>query len=129
MRMWMLDPKIMCQKHLCGEHVEIHMMLGTLKAGKKIDGYIKNNLCEPKSIFTRHEILSEEMKKRGYQHNSPICIDEVSELVSNLPVVQQICCVNQPQSKIDLLGRCEECKKRYEQIIKKKMENSNVIIR
>lgn len=121
MRMWMLDPSIMCQKHLCGEHVEIHMMIGTLKQGKKIDGYIKNNLCEPRCISIRHDMLAEEMVKRGYNHNSPICVEEVSELISKLPVVQLLYRVNQAQSKIDLLGRCEECRKRYEQIIKEKL--------
>jgi len=28
MRMWMLNPKALCRKHLMGEHVEIHMLVG-----------------------------------------------------------------------------------------------------
>ena len=40
MRMWMVDPKKMCRKHLLGEHVEIHMMVGTLLKGRSIDGFL-----------------------------------------------------------------------------------------
>ena len=70
MRMWLCDPKIMCQKHLCGEHVEMHMFLGTIKKGKKIDGYLKNNLLEPMALYWRHKQLELEMIDRGYNHNS-----------------------------------------------------------
>ena len=66
MRMWLVDPKILCQKHLCGEHVEMHMFLGTLKKGKKIDGFLKNNLFEPRVLHKRHEELKEEMIKLIY---------------------------------------------------------------
>lgn len=30
MRMWMVDPKIMCRKHLLGEHLELHMLAGCI---------------------------------------------------------------------------------------------------
>ena len=33
MRMWMVDPQIMCRQHLLGEHTEMHMFVGTLKRG------------------------------------------------------------------------------------------------
>jgi hypothetical protein len=46
MRMWMVPTKIMCDKHLLGEHVEHHMFLGSLKQGFNLDGYVKNNLFE-----------------------------------------------------------------------------------
>ena len=36
MRMWLVPPSHMCRKHLLGEHVELHMLLGTLKKGKSI---------------------------------------------------------------------------------------------
>ena len=61
MRMWLVNPEIMCQKHLCGEHVEMHMFLGTLKKRKKVDGYITNNLFEPRLLYQRHKNLAEEM--------------------------------------------------------------------
>ena len=30
MRMWMVNPGFMCNKHLLGEHVECHMLVGHL---------------------------------------------------------------------------------------------------
>ena len=38
MRMWMLPPECMCRKHLLGEHVELHMLLGSMRRGKSIEG-------------------------------------------------------------------------------------------
>lgn len=37
MRMWMLPTAGMCRKHLLGEHVELHMLLGSLRRGKNIE--------------------------------------------------------------------------------------------
>ena len=44
MRMWMVDPKIMCRKHLLGEHVEHHMFVGTINKRISIVGYLRDNL-------------------------------------------------------------------------------------
>ena len=40
MRMWMLPTAGMCRKHLLGEHVELHMLLGSLRRGKNIEGFL-----------------------------------------------------------------------------------------
>ena len=64
MRMWMIDPKLLCNRHLAGEHVEHHMFLGTMKKGKSLDGYFKNNLLQLKDLIKRHDILAEEMKRK-----------------------------------------------------------------
>lgn len=34
MRMWVVNPKILCRKHLLGEHVELHMATGHLQRGR-----------------------------------------------------------------------------------------------
>ena len=68
----MVDPTKMCRKHLLGEHVELHMLVGTLKRGKSIDGFLENRLVEPQNIIKRHKQLVKEMKRRGYNHQSPI---------------------------------------------------------
>jgi hypothetical protein len=31
MRMWMVNPRIMCGNHLLGEHLETHMFYGIIK--------------------------------------------------------------------------------------------------
>lgn len=116
MRMWMVDPKIMCQKHLCGEHVELHMFIGTLKKGVRIDGFLKNNCCEPKSIFQRHIDISEEMIARGYNHQSPLELEDCN-VISNLSEIQKNWMIDSSLAMNDLLSRCPECKKRAQSLI------------
>jgi len=113
MRMWMVDPKIMCRKHLLGEHVEHHMFIGTLKKGKRVDGYIKNNCFQPRSLFERHDALVCEMERRGYNHQSPITEEECD--VCHLPNEYQYWKIDDKQSLRDLLERCPECRLRKEQ--------------
>lgn len=38
MRMWMVDPATMCDRHLLGEHAEIHMAIGTIAKGRSVAG-------------------------------------------------------------------------------------------
>ena len=72
MRMWMVDPSLMCRRHLLGEHVEIHMLVGTLLRNKSIAGFVENNLIEVHSIRARHSELVREMDRRGMTHRSPL---------------------------------------------------------
>jgi hypothetical protein len=110
--MWLCDPKILCQKHLCGEHVEMHMFLGSLKKGKKIDGFLKNNLFEPRTLAQRHEDLKKEMIARGFNHNSDMC-EEECECVLDLSMEKQYWEVDRKKALRDLLDRCPECRKRF----------------
>ena len=54
MRMWMVAPGKMCRKHLLGEHVEIHMLAGSLLKGRSIGGFLADGLLEPQSMRARH---------------------------------------------------------------------------
>jgi len=112
MRMWLCDPKILCQKHLCGEHFEMHIFLGSLKQGKKIDGYLKNNLLQPRYLLMRHEELQDEMIRRGYNHNSPMPANECL-CVLDLTIEQQYWEIDRKKALKDLLSRCPECQKRF----------------
>ena len=115
MRMWLCNPEILCQKHLCGEHVEMHMFLGSLKKGKKIDGFLNNNLFEPRSLYQRHEDLKNEMIKRGYNHKS--CMKDVDcECVLDMPQEKQYWEVDRDKALKDLLDRCPECNSRFKSI-------------
>ncbi|MCW4016198.1 MAG: pyrimidine dimer DNA glycosylase/endonuclease V [Candidatus Bathyarchaeota archaeon] len=105
MRMWMVDPKIMCRQHLLGEHVEIHMFIGTLCHGKTVKGYLEKGLLEVHSMYARHEELVEEMKRRGYNHCSDV--DEKWQSVKKLGFVDK------KKSLEDLLKRCSRCERRY----------------
>ena len=114
MRQWLVDPKMLCRKHLLGEHVESHMFIGTLKKGNSIKGYIDKGLYEPSKIYSRHEELVIEMKNRGYNHKS------------DLPIIT----IPKIQGKVDIKGNIEELKKRCPEC-KKLIDNfytNNIII-
>lgn len=109
MRMWMVDPKTMCNKHLFGEHVECHMFVGTIVMKKSLNGYVKNNLVEIAKLHERHNALAEEITRRGYNHKSLLKSFDSSYLVEQIKIAR----VNLSLSLADLHNRCEECKKLY----------------
>jgi hypothetical protein len=104
MRMWNVDPKLMCRKHLLGEHVECHMMVGAILKKHSISGFIRNGLIEVHNIEKRHKELVLEMTRRGYNHRS--------ELPGFKPWIEGT--VNSSTNVIELARRCPECKKRME---------------
>ncbi len=70
--MWMVSPKLMCRQHLLGEHVELHMLVATLKRGISIQGYLDQGLVNTRHIYRCHDALVLEMNRRGYAHKSPL---------------------------------------------------------
>ena len=112
--MWLCDPKIMCQKHLCGCHVEMHMFTGSMKRGRKVDGFLKNNCLEPLILKKVHDEMAEEMKARGYNHKTPLSENDVSDAISYLEESQLNCKINEYESLKELISRCDTCKERYE---------------
>lgn len=75
MRIWDIDPAMLCRNHLLGEHGELHAIWSILTKKKK--GYShhpevvrwKGRL---RALYNRHEKLINEMVKRGYRHRSPL---------------------------------------------------------
>ena len=108
MRMWMVHPTIMCNKHLLGEHVECHMLVGHLQRKRQITNYIRLNLLQPKSIRERHDQLALEMGNRGMSHKSPLPEYDLTYL----PKEHSLYTVNTEDSLIELLRRCSQCKER-----------------
>ena len=100
----MLPPSIMCRKHLLGEHVEMHMLVGTLQKGISVQGYIDNQLVELEHIRARHDELVEEMIKRGYNHKSPL--PDYPEVGGGV--------VDREENLRDLANRCPDCRERIE---------------
>lgn len=72
MRMWMVNPRLMCRRHLLGEHVELHMLAASLRRGISLSGYIEKRLVELHNIGVRHARLVKELERRGYRHRSPL---------------------------------------------------------
>jgi len=62
----------MCRKHLLGEHVECHMLVGCLKKKKNIKGYLDTGLVSPAEVRKRHDLLAGEMSRRKYRHRTPM---------------------------------------------------------
>ena len=115
MRMWLVNPSIMCRQHLLGEHLEVHMFLSSVKKGKKLDGFVRNNLFEPMSIFQRHEDLKNEMINRGYNHKSPMTEYEC-HVVFDMPNELRIGQINKDLSLKTLLSRCSKCRENWDSI-------------
>lgn len=75
MRIWDISPKNLCRQHLLGEHRELHAIWTILIENKK--GYSRHPETlrwkgKLKALYLRHEKLVQEMKKRGYNHLSPL---------------------------------------------------------
>jgi hypothetical protein len=74
-RIWDVDPAILCRQHLLGEHRELHGLWNIMVHGKA--GYSRHpetRRWEGKlaALYDRHEALVREMTARGYNHNSPL---------------------------------------------------------
>lgn len=108
MRMWLVDPQTLCQRHLLGEHVELHMFVGTILKGNSISGYCHSGLCDPSKIITRHEELVAEMLRRGMQHNSPLKEFIVPDILGVVDVANNL---------LDLAYRCSTCRKRQQEVL------------
>jgi len=109
MRMWMVDPSILCRKHLLGEHVETHMFVGCLRKRMKLDGYVVVNALELSLLKQRHEDLAREMIARGYRHQSPLPDFDTDYLSAKVKASE----VDIIKSQELLFGRCWECWENY----------------
>tara|TARA_R110002020_G_scaffold180072_1_gene373994 strand:- start:16042 stop:16389 length:348 start_codon:yes stop_codon:yes gene_type:complete len=108
MRMWMIDPKLMCNQHLLGEHGELHKFIPSFykkyKVTKRIEPIVQIELS---SYQKRHDELAEEMLHRGMNHKSPL--PELPDF-SYLPDEHFNAKVDINKSIEDLKNRCRRCK-------------------
>lgn len=101
MRMWNINPKVMCRKHLLGEHVEMHMFAGCLQKEINLQGYLDNQLVELHNLKKRHNLLAKEMKRRGYSHKSQLI----------LPFKINAGYIDKEANFAELCRRCSDCLK------------------
>jgi len=106
MRQWLVDPSLLCRKHLLGEHVEHHMFMGTIKKGISVEGYLRDGLLEPATLHMRHTELAIEMTARGYNHKSPLPDIDTSHLRNGK--------ISISRNIEDLRQRCKECAQRID---------------
>jgi len=111
MRMWMVDPGLLCKKHLLGEHVECHMLDGSLRRRRSIAGFLDRGLLEPSQLQARHDALADEMVRRGMQHASPLDA-EPWRPEEHPDVCEQDQYVDDVVSLRELSRRCSDCRSR-----------------
>jgi hypothetical protein len=75
MRIWDLPPSLLCRQHLLGEHRELHGLWRILTENRQ--GYSHHPETRRwrgklSALYQRHEVLTEEMARRGYRHASPL---------------------------------------------------------
>jgi hypothetical protein len=108
MRMWMVDPSVLCRQHLLGEHNEIHKHRHNFEKGHRISGRIEINAVEPLSMEARHNSLAKEMEARGYNHKSPYKQPSMDSYSKSDKEAQ----VDVEKAMELLIGRCKSCRAR-----------------
>jgi hypothetical protein len=100
--MWCIDPKLMCQQHILGEHSEIHKHKHNFEKHHSIKNRIEVfPQIEPEAMKKRHDELSVYMN-----HKSPY----IQPDLSYLPDSHRYAKVDIRKSKLDLIDRCEKCR-------------------
>jgi Pyrimidine dimer DNA glycosylase len=74
-RIWDLDPARLCDRHLLGEHRELHAIWAILTTGRR--GYARHPETlrwrgRLAALYARHEAEVAEMCRRGFRHASPL---------------------------------------------------------
>jgi hypothetical protein len=75
MRVWDLEPGVLCDRHLLGEHRELHAIWTILTTGKA--GYANHPETRRwrgrlAALYARHDAQVAEMSRRGFRHASPL---------------------------------------------------------
>jgi hypothetical protein len=102
----MIDPLLLCNKHLLGEHGEIHKHRHNFVKQHSIKGRIAPVVqIEPLAMKERHDVLAVEMLRRNMNH----CSDYEQPELSYLDDADCCATVDKLQSINDLMIRCHDC--------------------
>lgn len=111
----MINPKLLCDRHLLGEHLELHKHLPSFKKRHSISNRVSPVVqIEPLSMQSRHDMLAEEIGKRwpkNNPHRSPFPVD-IKTLLEYLPERERSVKVDLSISETDLCNRCPSCRER-----------------
>ncbi|MFA4942395.1 MAG: pyrimidine dimer DNA glycosylase/endonuclease V [Patescibacteria group bacterium] len=77
MRVWDVNPKKLCRKHLLAEHRELHGLWNILTKHGGKGGYSHHPetlrwVGKNHALYNRHEALVAEFTRRGYKHHTPL---------------------------------------------------------
>ncbi len=87
MRIWDISPQKLCRKHLLGEHRELHALYSILlnnRTGYRNHPETKRWVGKLPALKKRHQLLDEEMTRRGYNHKTPLSETSGSETQTEL---------------------------------------------
>lgn len=76
MRVWEVEPHLLCRSHLLGEHREIHA-IWTFLTTDKGSAYRRHPetlrwIGKLPALKARHDAVAVEMKRRGWNHHSAL---------------------------------------------------------
>ena len=75
MRIWDLPPVKLCNKHLLGEHAELHAIWNILAHNKRGYSHHPETIRwagKLKVLYSVHDNIAKEMLKRGFMHKSKL---------------------------------------------------------
>lgn len=81
-RQFNIDPRLLCQQHLLGEHSEMHEGVGLIRSEKcpwsteQMEGQARSGNIDTTWFQPRHHALADELERRGMNHNSPMEYDD-----------------------------------------------------
>jgi len=99
-RIWDVDPELLCRNHLLGEHRELHAIWTVLtqdRTGYRNHPETKRWVGRLAALHARHESLVVEMARRGYRHASPL-----DALLATGEALQTVW-VDSPERQMELL--------------------------
>lgn len=107
-RMWGIDPTLLCDQHLLGEHTELHQVVGTIRHhphGEAIvRGHAEKQQLDTSRIRARHDALADELERRGMTHDSPLDFEDALGLGR----------VDRRANLVELRARCVACRRRID---------------
>lgn len=112
MRMWMINPKLLCNQHLLGEHGELHKFKPSFEKCYSMDKRIRLRQIFPQYMKQRHDILAYEMLQRGMNHQSPYTQPNIDYITSTINLTYE----DIKNNIQDLRTRCPECKRQMDKM-------------
>jgi hypothetical protein len=106
MRMWMIDTKLLCDKHLIGEHGELHKHIHNFVKKHNMATRIEKGQIEVESMGTRHDELAQEMLDRGFRHQSSFQMPDISYIPESLRIRK----VDINANLAELRSKCTKCR-------------------
>lgn len=115
MRVWLVDPRIMCRMHLLGEHRELHALAslarkaaaGDSDAAATLEGHLSAGQVDVSLLVPRHQALVTEMARRGWMagldHQTPLTPRDV-------PRASRTGTIDPVESFNELTRRCGKCR-------------------